>query len=179
MFPISNATVTSVTSDPFHFLSDADIPSSFAPNSSADFKTPFWESMQQKRSDRSASSNVVKALLHTAAAGGMTQKDFEQSAAGLRPGRKSDADSKMDRLGGFNGRLWHYYTTTEARMSLQTLAEYSTHFAAKGWITPAQAQVTFDYCNEKENALVSVKKMFPANDLFFWDLERLVSSKAK
>lgn len=177
MFSISAAPVISVTSDPFHFLSAADIPYTFAPNSPADLETPFWESMQQKRSDKSASSSVVRALLAAAAKGGMTQKDFELSVLKLRPAKKRDVDSKIERTQGFRGALWGYYMNTAARMSLLAIKENAGYFLGKCWITPAQAQATFDYCNEKENSLVSVKKMFPPNDLFFLDLERFASKK--
>ncbi len=179
MFANPHAQVTSVTSDPFHFLTTADISSSPAQNSLLDLEVPFLESMQQKRCDKSASSSVVRALLTAAAKGGMTQKDFELSVLSLRPARKRDVDSKIQRAQGFRGALWSHYMHTPARMSLLAIRECSNYFQTKGWITSDQAQCVDDYCSEKENSLISVKKMFPANDLFFGDLARFARTNAK
>lgn len=85
---------------------------------------------EQKRLDKSASSAAVRWLLNAAKSGGMGQREFELAAAELRP--------NGGRGVGFNGRLWHHYMTTDARMSLSVFDEYFTYFFDKGWITESQ-----------------------------------------
>lgn len=87
-------------------------------------------SLNQKRLDKSASNELVRWLLLSAKAGGMSQRQFELSAAELRPNGGRDV--------GFNGRLWHHYMTTDARMSLATFGEYALYFFQQGWLTTEQ-----------------------------------------
>lgn len=174
---ISNphASVTSVTSDPLCFLGDAiaQLQVESAPEIDK-VQSPFCESMRQKRLDKSASNLSVRKLLSTAAAGGMTKKDFELSGIGVFPPRKNDVDSKIERAQGFKGSFWHYYMTGEARMSLRTLIEYAAVFYNKGWLTEDQVKNVSAYASEKLNALASVKKMFPSDSAPDYDLERSV-----
>ncbi len=86
--------------------------------------------MAQKRLDKSVANEKVRALLNAARIGGMSQRDFELAAAELRP--------SSGRGVGFNGRLWHHYLTTDARMSMSTFNEYCGYFLDKGWISELQ-----------------------------------------
>jgi hypothetical protein len=93
----------------------------------------------------------------------MSQKDFEMSAALLRPSRKNDIDSKINRSVGFNGTLWHYYMSKEgvARMSLLTFGEYAQYFLSKGWLQNIELETMLAYSVEKIDSLAAVKKMYP------------------
>lgn len=156
--------VTSVTSDPLFFLDDTIAQllecSTLIPPAP---QGTFWEAMGQSRLDKSASNLAVRKLLETAAAGGMCQKDFEMSAVFLRPGRKNDIDSKINRSKGFNGTLWHDYMNceSEVRMSLLAFNEYTQYFFSKGWLQSIERKTLLGYSVEKIDSLAAVKKMFP------------------
>lgn len=166
MFANHHAPVDSVTSDPLAFLDDAHDKYKLVDwtrPKPEDFRGPFWEAMGQKRADKSASSDEVKKLLLAAAAGGMTQKDFETGVSVLRPSKRTDVDSKIQRKEGYRGALWHYYVTESAQMSLLALVEYADYFQDQGWLTKAQHDDCLDYVAKKLSSLANVKKMFPVH----------------
>jgi hypothetical protein len=173
MFSSSAAPAYSVTNDPFHFLDDADATTPqglLAPVGQGE--SPFWEAMGQKRADKSASNAAVRKLLSAAAAGGMSQKGFEMSAVFLRLGRKKDLDSIISRSEGFKGTLWHFYMSSEARMSLKTFNQYLQYFLSKGWLTDEGLNPPLEYSAKKIEALAAVKKMFPPGVPPDWEIER-------
>ena len=105
--------------------------------------------MAQKRLDKSVANEKVRALLNAARMGGMSQRDFELAAAELRP--------SGGRGVGFNGRLWHHYLTTDARMSLSTFNEYCGYFLDKGWISELQHRDAQLFLESSEAMLTSTK----------------------
>ena len=86
--------------------------------------------LEQKRLDKAASSTNVRWLLNAAKGGGMSQHQFELAAGELQAGGGRGV--------GFNGRLWHHYMSTDARMSLFTFDLYLTYFFSKSWINELQ-----------------------------------------
>jgi hypothetical protein len=88
----------------------------------------------KKRADASMSNEKVRELLFAAQMGGMTQKEFELAAGRLRPNTSTRSQV------GFNGRLWHHYTATDASMSCSTFIENCIEFSGKGWLSLDQCR---------------------------------------
>lgn len=87
---------------------------------------------KRKRADASVPNKKVRELLLLASSNGMSQKDFEVAAGKLR------FNSSTREKQGFNGSLWHDYTTTDAHMSCLTFAENAMEFHVRGWIDDHQ-----------------------------------------
>jgi hypothetical protein len=172
MFSSSAALAYSVTNDPISFLDDAidKLVDATWPKAE-DLRGPFWEAAGQKRADKSASSEAVKKLLTAAAAGGMTQKDFEMSVTSLRSDSRRYADAEMGRAEDFRGALWHYYMTYSAQMSLLAIEKFAVYFRNKGWLSEVECLNTLNYATEKIDALAAVKKMFPPGVPPDWEIE--------
>lgn len=102
--------------------------------------------LQQKRLDVSISAARVKWLLSTAAANGMSQHDFELVAATTTPGtgRVLLPDGSWLTV-GYNGKLWHHYMKTDAKMKATTFNYYITCFFERGWINDVDQKEAHDF----------------------------------
>jgi hypothetical protein len=123
MFASSAVPVSTVT--PLFGVSQFD----FASASLAKMHHRIYSALSEnKRADASMPNTKVRELLLLARSRGMTQKDFEIASGRIH------ANTATKNLMGFNGRLWHYYTTTNASMKCISFTEYAQEFHSRGWI---------------------------------------------
>ena len=115
----------------------------------------------QRRRDASMSSAQVQQLLMLAAAGGMSQREFELTAGRLRPNEATST-------GTLGGRLWHHYMHADstARMSCVSFSEYLQAFHESGWITFEEGAEFAQLAVAVEMAVTGGDSMISLNEKF-------------
>lgn len=161
--------------DPFNFLDgmyDFGDDGDTAPREVTLEHVLFFEALAQKRYDKSASTDAIRQLLRHAAAGGMSQRDFEVGAGRLKPWVPDKIDDETglpqtnraeNRRTGFRGALWHHYMTKPAGMTLLSFVEFAAYFFEHGWLSKQQLETHIAYASLKNQAVIDGKKMFPPN----------------